>query len=138
MMRARRLLGSDRRRSWPPAMQPAEKRTSSARTFAHEARVRAFAAVMTFGPRNGYRVKIADCAGLSGFLRDVHAWRGVKRCLRIWVSGQSATFAHSIVLFGQRSAPVARFMFDAGPAWHRPQISRERQSVTVFAQFKKP
>jgi hypothetical protein len=43
------------------------KRISSARTFAREARVRAFAALSPCGPRNDYRVKIADCAGLSGF-----------------------------------------------------------------------
>ncbi|WP_250514342.1 hypothetical protein [Caballeronia sp. INDeC2] len=66
--------------------------------------MRAFAAETTFGPRNDYRVKIGDCAGLSGFLRDVHAWRGVKRCLRIPGFGSIGDLHHSIILFGQRSA----------------------------------
>jgi len=118
------------------------KRISPARTFAHEAHVRAFAAETTFGPRNDYRVKIADCAGLSGFLRDLHAWRGVKRCLRISGFGsnrQPSPFDRPVRAAQRpRSALYVRRRPGVASAANQPQISRERQSVTVFAQFKKP
>jgi len=97
------------------------KRISSARTFAHEAHVRAFAAETTFGPRNDYRVKIADCAGLPGFFaRPSRMARRETLSSNLGFRVKSATFTiRSSVR--QRSALVAPFMFDAGPAWHRLQ-----------------